>query len=139
MDNGEKKSHNYTILDYKTGKKIVDNMEYAKVVSEDLVFDGKKCYDTSGIIHFSLDSFATCSDAGYNDGFMLVKSNNIYRYIDKSGNTLVNSEFTVPERIGDHLMNWSVRPFNDGFGLIMRDGKWGLIDRFGTTTFDYQQ
>ena len=64
LDNGEKKSHNYTILDYKTGKKIVDNMEYAKVVSEDLVFDGKKCYDTSGIIHFSLDSFATCSDAG---------------------------------------------------------------------------
>jgi hypothetical protein len=30
------------------------------------------------------------------------------------------------------------KPFGDGFGLILRNGEWGLIDRFGTTTFDYQ-
>ena len=69
---------------------------------------------------------------------MIRKSNNKYCYIDKKGKILADYEFEMP-KYAEHLIEYyHRRPFGNGFGLIVKDGKWGLIDRFGTTTFDYQ-
>jgi hypothetical protein len=113
----------------------------ALTVSENTIFNGKDCYDLSGNVLFSLPEEVDYARAGFIDGYMLVKSNDTYRYIDKVGNTLPGSEFVVTDKRGKEIMHDIMlrKPFGDGFGLILRNGKWGLIDRFGITTFDYQQ
>lgn len=111
--------------------------KYMAVVSENLVFDGMNCYDVEGKLRFSLAEVVDFSNVGYTDGYMLVKSGNKCYYIDEYGHTLANSQFELPERAKDILLYYR-KPFGDGFGLIIREGKWGLIDRFGITTFDYQ-
>lgn len=61
-----------------------------------------------------------------------------YTYIDEFGKKLINSEFYFSNDKAKELFSSGFRkPFSEGFGLIMKNGKWGLIDRFGNTTFDY--
>lgn len=127
----------YNLEDESNVEIPTEKFKPVKVVASNMVFHQQSCYSLSGNIIFSLPEKVECSDVGYLDDYMLVKNGNECRYIDKHGNTLRNSEFILPER-ANHLMHYCVRPFSDGFGLIIRDGKWGLIDRFGTTTFDYQ-
>jgi hypothetical protein len=112
----------------------------ASTVSENTIFNGKDCYDLDGNILFSLPEKVDYARAGFTDGYMLVRSHDTYRYIDKTGNTLPGSEFVIMDSRGDESMHDIMlrKPFGDGFGLILRNGEWGLIDRFGTTTFDYQ-
>lgn len=100
---------------------------------------GKKCYEADGNLKFTLPQRLGVSPAGYIDGFLLVSDGEIYYYIDENGKKLVNSEFKFYNKYSEEFFRSSFSlPFSDGFGLIMREGKWGLIDRFGTTTFDYQ-
>lgn len=108
------------------------------VVSDGCVFDGKNCFDFEGNIIFSLEERVGYSRSGFTDGFMLVYKDEEFWYIDKNGKRLDNSLFKVSdERIKSNLLCLK-KPFGDGFGLLIRNGEWGLIDRFGTTTFDYQ-
>ena len=130
----------YGISNFTTGKWIpIPTNKVVEVIDKNLVFNGKDCYNLSGDIVFSLLEESLCSKSGFIENYMLIKTGDKYRYIDKSGKTLKNSTFKLPDKFDDsHLMSWTTRPFADGFGLIIRKGKWGLIDRFGTTTFDYQ-
>lgn len=70
-------------------------------------------------------------------GFFLVKTDKTYRYVDLNGKTLPNSEFKRSEEV-DRVMKFRNTGFKENFGVIARGKNWGLIDRFGITTFDYQ-
>lgn len=100
---------------------------------------GSRCYDINGELLFSFTEDVKVANVGFTDGYLLIrKSNNKYCYIDKKGKILADYEFEIPKS-AEHLIQYYFRkPFGNGFGLIVKDGKWGLIDRFGTTTFDYQ-
>lgn len=103
-----------------------------------LHFDGKKCYDTEGNLKFIYPQKILCATAGYSGGFLLVCDKNTFYYIDEFGKKLINSEFYFSNDKAKELFSSGFRkPFSEGFGLIMKNGKWGLIDRFGNTTFDY--
>lgn len=108
------------------------------VVSDGCVFDGKNCFDFEGNIFFSLEERVGYSRSGFTDGFMLVYKDEEFWYIDKNGKRLDNSLFKVSDKIIKSNLLGAKKPFGDGFGLLIHNGKWGLIDRFGTTTFDYQ-
>ena len=100
---------------------------------------GSRCYDINGELLFSFTEDVKVANVGFTDGYLLIrKSNNKYCYIDKKGKILAYYEFEIPKS-AEYLIQYHFRkPFGNGFGLIVKDGKWGLIDRFGTTTFDYQ-
>ena len=69
---------------------------------------------------------------------LTTKDSNTFYYIDEFGKKLINSEFYFSNDKAKELFSSGFRkPFSEGFGLIMKNGKWGLIDRFGNTTFDY--
>jgi hypothetical protein len=136
------KEDKHYVYTFRTGemKELEASIPYRSVtVSENTIFNGKDCYDLSGNILFSLPEKVEYARNGFTDGYMLVKSKDTYRYIDKAGNTLPGSEFVIKDKQGEEIFTrYYPKPFGDGFGLIIRNGKWGLIDRFGTTTFDYQ-
>ncbi len=127
----------YIIYNFKFDRHIdIPSKRNVRVVAKGIMFDGQDCYSTNGNKLFSLHDPVEFSSVGYSDGYMLVKCQDKYRYIDIMGNTLSNSEFEL-SKDSNHLMLYYRKPFGDGFGLIMRNGEWGLIDIFGTTTFDY--
>lgn len=108
------------------------------VVSDGCVFDGKDCFDFDGNILFSLEERVEPSNAGFTNGVMLVHKGEEFWYIDRKGQKLVNSSFKVTDKKIKSKLLYAKKPFGDDFGLLVRNGEWGLIDRFGTTTFDYQ-
>ena len=87
----------------------------------------------------------------YDLGYEMDVNNNIFQDTgailledDDIENTLkgfayyLDSEFYFSNDKAKELFSSGFRkPFSEGFGLIMKNGKWGLIDRFGNTTFDY--
>lgn len=45
-------------------------------------------------------------------------------------------EFEIPKSAEHLIQYYNRKPFGNGSGLIVEDGKWGIIDRFRTTTFE---
>lgn len=127
-------NHKSYIYNY-TQDSIIELPYLCWKVDENMIFDGKDCYDLSGNLIFSLGKKHEFSRRGFTDGFLLVYIDGEYRYIDKEGRTLENSQFKLPGRAKDII--YVQKPFGDGFGIIYRDGYWGLVDKYGQTTFDY--
>ena len=66
----------------------------------------------------------------FSDGFAYfdkeVKGTWKYGYIDKKGNVII-------EAIYDYACDYS-----EGFAMIKKGNKWGLIDKFGNCSLSYQ-
>ena len=99
----------------------------------------KKDYSAPNKYYFVNDNGQSLIDDVYDeatpfhDGFAFVRKNDKCYFIDTKGNVLRNSVYQYT-KIG--IKNNNI--FAYGFGFIQKDGKWGVIDKYGISTFDYQ-
>ena len=62
----------------------------------------------------------------FEDGLAMVRTGEVWGYIDKSGKTVIPFEY-------DDVSN-----FNEGHAFVKKDGELGLIDSLGNITRDYE-
>lgn len=95
-----------------------------------LVKSGKDDYtDTWGYINLQGNYITPCiygsSSKNVQEGFAVICRNGKYGYINSDGKETIPPIYTNAES------------FSEGFGFIRKEDWSGLIDKYGTTTFDY--
>jgi hypothetical protein len=111
----------------KTGKPLDDNIyRDAKSFSEGLaaVQDESYKYGFINIQGEVVIPFEYSNVSWFKEGIAVVGKNDegktLYAYIDKSGNLLTDFEFE------------EAKDFHNGVGRVRKDGKFGLVDKFGS-------
>lgn len=78
----------------------------------------------------------------FNDGrstvvFIDEWGNRKYSFINKQGRVITPYFYDYVWDIDEDIALRAFVSFSEGFGVVVKDGKWGYIDQFGLSTFDY--
>ena len=126
--NEECECYKYGFID-KTGKEIVPLVyDEARSYSEGLaaVRKGKKWgfIDLNGndVTRFEFDDARS-----YSEGLATVKKGKKWGFIDLKGNVVIPFDFDAV-----------VEPFRGGFAVVYKGHGYGLVDKYGISTFDYK-